>query len=67
MKNSTLSLTLMMAALCAGAASAGEPRTVIDAPRGRTVITQQRGADGAIDATRTRPDGSTVTIDRQRP
>jgi hypothetical protein len=66
MKNSTLTLTLMMAALCAGAATAGERRTVIDAPRGQTVITQQRGADGLTDRVVTRPDGSTVTVDRMR-
>jgi hypothetical protein len=64
--NKTAITLTLIAALCAATASAAERRTVIDAPRGQTVITQQRGADGLTDRVVTRSDGSTVMVDRTR-
>jgi hypothetical protein len=51
----------------AGSACAAGWRSVVHDHRGETLTTHQRGAEGAIDSVHTRPDGSTVLVDRQRP
>jgi hypothetical protein len=56
----------LAATLGAGAACAAGWRTVVHDRRGETVITHQRGADGAIDSQRIGPRGAVSSVERVR-